>query len=89
MDDTERFELKTHLKNIEMAIQNISETLIDNLMKVLALFTTAILLLVPIFLCAQPESFNVFYVKGTALLIEKNKKDNLVKDMRISSKNKK
>ena len=27
MDDTERFELKTHLKNIEMAIQNISETL--------------------------------------------------------------
>lgn len=27
MEDTEKFELKTHLKNIEMAIQSISETL--------------------------------------------------------------
>lgn len=57
-------------------------------MKVLFLFITAILLLDPFYFFAQPESFNVFYVKGTAILFEKNKKDTLLKGMRIYSGNK-
>jgi|GEM_PF-5110986 hypothetical protein len=57
-------------------------------MKTFSLFTTAIFLLAPLYFYAQPESFNVFYVKGTALLLEKNNKVILKKDMSINSNDK-
>jgi len=46
------------------------------------------IILCPLCFYAQSESFKVFYVKGTALLIEKNKRDILIKGMRISSTDK-
>lgn len=54
-------------------------------MKTFFLVTTAVFLMVPLCFYAQPESFNVFYVKGSALLLEKNKKVVLTKDMNITS----
>ncbi|MGA3013608.1 MAG: hypothetical protein ABSD71_06195 [Bacteroidales bacterium] len=47
-----------------------------------------IIIFCPLYFYAQTESFNVFYVKGPVMLIEKNKKTELQKGMKINSDSK-